>query len=127
MAFFGVNFILQKFCSCKKNDKYQVCFAFQDVAKLQYRNDLICPCTFLHSLLHCCIVALLHSISSISIWWKTIQKCIQCILVCALYINVWQCIALIFIFWCLGKGKKWREKTTKFFIACYLAFLTTMF
>ena len=25
MAFFGVNFILQKFCPCKKNDKYQVC------------------------------------------------------------------------------------------------------
>ena len=24
MRFFGVNFILQKFCSCKKNDKYQV-------------------------------------------------------------------------------------------------------
>ena len=23
--FFGVNFILQKFCQCKKNDKYQVC------------------------------------------------------------------------------------------------------
>ena len=22
--FFGVNFILQKFCQCKKNDKYQV-------------------------------------------------------------------------------------------------------
>ena len=25
VAFFGVNFILQKFCPCKKNDKYQVC------------------------------------------------------------------------------------------------------
>ena len=24
MRFFGVNFILQKFCLCKKNDKYQV-------------------------------------------------------------------------------------------------------
>ena len=24
-AFFFVNFILQKFCSCKRNDKYQVC------------------------------------------------------------------------------------------------------
>ena len=24
MPFFGVNFILQKFCPCKKNDKYQV-------------------------------------------------------------------------------------------------------
>ena len=24
MAFFGVDFILQKFCPCKKNDKYQV-------------------------------------------------------------------------------------------------------
>ena len=24
MAFFGVNFILQKFCPCKKNDKYKV-------------------------------------------------------------------------------------------------------
>ena len=24
MAFFGVNFILQKFCLCKKNDKYKV-------------------------------------------------------------------------------------------------------
>ena len=24
MAFFGVNFTLQKFCQCKKNDKYQV-------------------------------------------------------------------------------------------------------
>ena len=25
VAFFGVNFILQKFCQCKRNDKYQVC------------------------------------------------------------------------------------------------------
>ena len=25
LAFFGVNFILQKFCPCKKNDKYEVC------------------------------------------------------------------------------------------------------
>ena len=25
MAFFGVNFILQIFCPCIKNDKYQVC------------------------------------------------------------------------------------------------------
>ena len=25
LAFFGVNFILQKFCPCKKNDKYKVC------------------------------------------------------------------------------------------------------
>ena len=25
LAFFGVNFIRQKFCQCKKNDKYQVC------------------------------------------------------------------------------------------------------
>ena len=25
LAFFCVNFILQKFCSCKKDDKYQVC------------------------------------------------------------------------------------------------------
>ena len=25
-AFFGINFILQKFCSCKKNDKYEVWF-----------------------------------------------------------------------------------------------------
>ena len=24
-GFFGINFILQKFCPCKKNDKYQVC------------------------------------------------------------------------------------------------------
>ena len=24
LAFFGVNFILQEFCPCKKNDKYQV-------------------------------------------------------------------------------------------------------
>ena len=24
-AFFGVNFILQKFCLYKKNDKYEVC------------------------------------------------------------------------------------------------------
>ena len=24
-AFFGLNFILQKFCPCKRNDKYQVC------------------------------------------------------------------------------------------------------
>ena len=24
-AFFGVNFILQKFCLCKKNDKYVIC------------------------------------------------------------------------------------------------------
>ena len=25
MAFFGLNFILQKFCLCEKNDKYEVC------------------------------------------------------------------------------------------------------
>ena len=25
MAFFDINYILQKFCPCKKNDKYQVC------------------------------------------------------------------------------------------------------
>ena len=25
LAFFGVNLILQKFCLCKKNDKYEVC------------------------------------------------------------------------------------------------------
>ena len=25
MQFFGAHFILQNFCSCKKNDKYQVC------------------------------------------------------------------------------------------------------
>ena len=25
LAFFGVNFIIQKFCPCKKNDKYEVC------------------------------------------------------------------------------------------------------
>ena len=25
---FGVNFILQRFCSCKKNDKYKVCLLF---------------------------------------------------------------------------------------------------
>ena len=24
-AFFGENFILQEFCLCKKNDKYEVC------------------------------------------------------------------------------------------------------
>ena len=24
-AFFGVNFLIQKFCPCKKNDKYEVC------------------------------------------------------------------------------------------------------
>ena len=29
MRFFGVNSILQKFCSCKKNDKYQVCRVLQ--------------------------------------------------------------------------------------------------
>ena len=28
MRFFGVNFILQKFCSCKKNDKYEVCLYY---------------------------------------------------------------------------------------------------
>ena len=27
-AFFGVNFIIRKFCPCKRNDKYEVCFAF---------------------------------------------------------------------------------------------------
>ena len=25
VAFFGINFILQKLCTCEKNDKYQVC------------------------------------------------------------------------------------------------------
>ena len=25
MLFFGVNFTIQKFCPCKKNDKYEVC------------------------------------------------------------------------------------------------------
>ena len=28
VAFFGVNFILQKFCLCKKNDKYKVCIPY---------------------------------------------------------------------------------------------------
>ena len=29
LPFFGVNFILQKFCVCKKNDKYEVCCHWQ--------------------------------------------------------------------------------------------------
>ena len=29
-AFFGVNFIHQKFCPCKKNDKYEVWFDYLD-------------------------------------------------------------------------------------------------
>ena len=35
MAFFGVNFILQKFCQCKKNDKYQVWGSPQECSKYQ--------------------------------------------------------------------------------------------
>ena len=32
-AFFGVNFLIQKFCPCKKNDKYEVCrFSFNSRA-----------------------------------------------------------------------------------------------
>ena len=31
LAFFGVNFILQKFCQCKKNDKYQVCNSYVQI------------------------------------------------------------------------------------------------
>ena len=34
MVFFGVNLILQKFCQCKKNDKYQVCSCWCHVTDL---------------------------------------------------------------------------------------------
>ena len=33
MAFFGVNYILQKFCPCKKNDKYQVCLPYSKICR----------------------------------------------------------------------------------------------
>ena len=39
MAFFGVNFILQKFCQCKKNDKYQVWLLhFSHMSELSKKN-----------------------------------------------------------------------------------------
>ena len=38
--FFGVNFILQKFCSCKKNDKYQVCWCLVEILKMKCDQDL---------------------------------------------------------------------------------------
>ena len=41
MAFFGVNFIPKKFCSCKKNDKYQVCLWGHSIQK----NKLNCQVT----------------------------------------------------------------------------------
>ena len=31
MRFFDVKFILQKFCSCKKNDKYEVCLHYESL------------------------------------------------------------------------------------------------
>ena len=40
------------------NSSATIMVAFKDVAKLQHRNVLTCPCTFLRKLLHCCIVAL---------------------------------------------------------------------
>ena len=40
MRFFGVNFIPQKFCSCKKNDKYQVwwCIKFFHLRLIDGKN-----------------------------------------------------------------------------------------
>ena len=38
MRFFGVNFILQKFCSCKKNDKYQVWVCSWSICISQVKN-----------------------------------------------------------------------------------------
>ena len=35
-VYFGVNFILQKFCLCKKNDKYQVCYLLESNFKLTW-------------------------------------------------------------------------------------------
>ena len=36
LAFFYVNFILQKFCPCKKNDKFQV---WEEAIKLKSPRD----------------------------------------------------------------------------------------
>ena len=40
-AFFGVNFILQKFCLCKKNDKYEVCKKPTKSIRAQMKNVLL--------------------------------------------------------------------------------------
>ena len=42
MRFFGVNLILQKICSCKKNDKYQVWFFHEEKwEKLDFLKTLL--------------------------------------------------------------------------------------
>ena len=43
-AFLGVNFILQKFCSCKKNDKYHVCIDNKKTSPSNVLEKMI-PCT----------------------------------------------------------------------------------
>ena len=40
LAFFGVYFILQKFCPCKKNDKYEVCS--QSIGGVDAFSQLTC-------------------------------------------------------------------------------------
>ena len=42
MRFFGVNFILQKFCSCKKNDKYQVCIGVMGIPLPDDDDEFYC-------------------------------------------------------------------------------------
>ena len=42
MRFFGVNFSLQKFCLCKKNDKYQVCVCVMERCDRKEELNKIC-------------------------------------------------------------------------------------
>merc|ERR1712107_285755 len=39
LAFFGVIFIFQKFCQCKKNDKYEVCQCMNRFSGIYWSND----------------------------------------------------------------------------------------
>merc|ERR1712107_465086 len=41
LAFFGVNFIFQKFCQCKKNDKYEVCILEHKTFGLAINRDYL--------------------------------------------------------------------------------------
>ena len=58
LEFFGVNFILQKFCPCKKNDKYQVCAVAMGLLCVCYVGAillllLLCSCYTVAMLLLC--------------------------------------------------------------------------
>ena len=51
MHFFGVNFFLQKFCSCKKNDKYEVCWIVLLFPNVSGEYQYICQCGVIDGLL----------------------------------------------------------------------------